>query len=262
MGGRFVQAAGGKGANQAVAAARAGADVTFVAKVGSDDFGRQAIKGFRREGIRCEHVTTHTTAPSGVALIFVGQRGENLIAVAKSANDELSPADVARARSAIKDCDLVLLQLEIPLSTVEAAVRLAKSLGKKVLLNPAPFRRLPQAILNAVDYVTPNELEALALGKTSAVIVETHGAEGAHIKGNSLTAVDVPAFKVRAIDTVGAGDCFSGCLAVAIAEGRPLLDAVRFACAAAAISTTHLGAQPSLPTRAQIERFLRARKMP
>ena len=255
LGGRFVQAAGGKGANQAVAAARAGADVTLVAKVGRDDFGRQVLAGLRHEKIRCNHVTTHPRDPSGVALILVGENGENLIAVAKSTNDRLLPSDVARAKTALRACDLVLLQLEIPLRTVIFAVRLAKSLGKKILLNPAPCRPLPQAILNAVDYLTPNELEARTLGRTKAMIIETRGAKGVRLRQGTRSEL-VPAFKVKPVDTVGAGDCFSGCLAVALAEGKPPRDAVRFACAAAAISTTRLGAQPSLPTRAEIETFL------
>lgn len=261
LGGEFLLAAGGKGANQAVAAARAGAEVIFVAKIGRDDFGRRALQGLRREGIRCRHVTTHPRAPSGVALILVGEGGENLIAVAQSANDELSPADVHRARHAIAVCDLLLLQLEIPLHTVAFAARLAKSLGKKVLLNPAPFRPLPRTLLRDVDYLTPNEHEARQLGQTSAILIETRGARGAVIPAEGLGRLVVPAFRVEAVNTVGAGDCFSGCLAVALAEGRSLLEATRFACAAAAISTTRLGAQPSMPTRREIERFMRRQRV-
>ncbi len=259
VGDRFAQSAGGKGANQAVAAARADAIVTFISKVGADEFGRKSVASYEREGIRCDFITTHPSAPSGVALIMVGEHGENLIGITRSANEELSDDDVAAAKHAIKECDVILLQLEIPIRTVAFTAHLAKSFGKIVILNPAPHRALPRSLLRAVTILTPNEIEAESLGDVSPIVVETRGARGAVIRDDRGEKI-VPGFKVKAVDTVAAGDCFSGCLAVALGEGQPLLDAVRFANAAAAISTTRHGAQPSLPTRAEIERFLRSRE--
>ena len=265
IGGEFLRAAGGKGANQAVAAARAGAEVTLVARVGDDDFGRAAVAGFQREGICTDHIVVDRRRPSGVALIFVDARGENCIAVASGANAALSSADVDRARPAIERAQVVVLQLEIPLRTVTHAIKLAKSFGKTVLLNPAPALKLPRALLRQVDYLTPNEHELRVIaggGKPSLkalgcrYLIETRGAAGSRAIGPGFEA-HIPAFKVRPVDTVGAGDCFSGTLAVAIAEKMWLTDAIRFASAAAAICVTRAGAQPSMPSRREIEAMMR-----
>ena len=276
LGGEFTSAAGGKGANQAVGAARAGGDVTFIARVGKDIFGDQAVAGFRKDGINVNHVFRDAAAPSGVALIFVAKDGENSIAVAGGANGKLSPADVKRAAKVIRSAAMLVAQLETPLATVQAAADIAAKAGVRFILNPAPARPLPDALLKRVSILTPNETEAELLtginvtneataAKAAAklrsrgvqTVILTLGSRGAFIaddKGKQL----VPGFKVKAVDTTAAGDIFNGALAVALAEGKALPDAVRFANAAAAISVTCLGAQPSAPSRTEIESFLKA----
>lgn len=275
LGGQFAMAAGGKGANQAVGAARAGGAVTFVARVGDDMFGRQAIAGFVRDRICVDYVSKDRRAPSGVALIFVAKDGQNSIAVAGGANTRLSPADVGRAAHAIKDARTLVLQLETPLAAVQAAISIAARSHVPVILNPAPARPLPDKLLSRVSILTPNETEAeLLTGVTvtddstaeraAAALLErgvgtvilTLGARGAFVATRDTKQL-VQGFKVRAVDATAAGDVFNGALAVALAEGRQLLDAVRFANAAAAISVTRLGAQPSAPSRSEIDRLLR-----
>jgi ribokinase len=274
LGGAFSTAAGGKGANQAVGAARAGGCVTFVARVGRDMFGEQAVAGFMKDGINVEHIFRDAAAPSGVALIFVAKDGENSIAVASGANGALAPADVRKAKGAFAEAAVLVMQLETPLATVQAAADLAAQAGVPVILNPAPAQPLPAQLLKRVSILTPNETEAELLtgikvdDEASAAqaaarlrklgvqtVIITLGARGAFIAeadGNQL----VPGFKVKAVDTTAAGDIFNGALAVALAEGQPLADAVRFANAAAALSVTKLGAQPSAPLRRDIEKFL------
>ena len=273
LGGEFVTAAGGKGANQAVGAARAGGRVTFIARVGSDIFGEQAVAGFIRDGINVDHVLRDRQAPSGVALIFVARDGENCIAVAGGANARLSPADVKRARAAFAGAAVLVMQLETPLETVQAAADLAARCGLRVILNPAPARALPNKLLQKISILTPNETEAelltgikvdgaAAAGRAVArllargvqTVILTLGARGAFVADAHGQRV-VPGFKVKAVDTTAAGDIFNGALAVALAEGKVLAEAVRFANAAAALSVTRLGAQPSAPTRREIERF-------
>jgi ribokinase len=280
IGGEFSTAAGGKGANQAVAAARAGAEVTFVARVGADMFGRQAVERFASDRIDVSHVLEDSSAPSGVALIFVDQHGENSIAVASGANARLTPADVLAARDAISSAAIMVIQLETPLDTVRAAVELAGSHGVRVLLNPAPAQLLGAEILRHVSVLTPNETEAALLTgievsseadaaaaaeKLSsmgvAAILITLGARGAFVFDSDHREL-VAGFPVEAVDTTAAGDVFNGALAVALADGSPLVEAVRFANAAAALSVTKLGAQPSAPTRAEIERLLRSHAWP
>jgi ribokinase len=274
IGGEFSTAAGGKGANQAVAAARAGGKVTFVARVGDDVFGRQAVEGIVADGIDANYVLQDSDAPSGVALIFVDERGENSIAVASGANARLTPEDVLSARDAITSADVLVTQLETPLDTVQAAVDLAVEHGVRVVLNPAPARTLGREILRHVSVLTPNETEAelltgievsndaaalAAAERLNAVGVEailiTLGSRGAFIFDSDHREL-VPGFEVEAVDTTAAGDVFNGALAVALAEGSPLAEAVRFANAAAALSVTKLGAQPSAPTREEIQEVL------
>ncbi len=274
LGGRFVTAAGGKGANQAVGAARAGGKVTFVARLGRDMFGDQALTGLVRDGIDVRHVSRDGAAPSGVALIFVAKSGENSIAVAGGANSRLSPADVGRARTALARAAVCVLQLETPLSTVRAAARIAAAAGACVILNPAPARPLPAGLLKTVSILTPNETEAELLtgvrvkdqasarkaaaalrARGVGTVILTLGARGALV-ADSGGMRTVPSFKVRAVDTTAAGDIYNGALSVALAEGAVLDRAVRFANAAAAISVTRIGAQPSAPTRREIGRFL------
>jgi ribokinase len=273
LGDEFSTAAGGKGANQAVAAARAGGEVTFIARVGCDSMGEQAIAGFVRDGINVDYIVRDKTKPSGVALIFVAQDGENSIAVASGANERLSPTDVKRAAKVIHGARVLVLQLETPLNTVRMAAELAAKAGVKVLLNPAPARKLPDKLLKYVDVLTPNEGEAemltgikvrdpnasaraatalLARGVENVMI--TMGPRGAFVAGRDVRLM-IPAYKVKAVDTTAGGDVFNGALAVALAEGRSLLEAARFATAAAAISVTRLGAQTSAPTRLEINKL-------
>jgi ribokinase len=275
LGGAFVTAAGGKGANQAVGAARAGGQVTFIARVGQDMFGDQAVAGFATDGINVDHVSRDKTNPSGVALIFVAKDGENSIAVAGGANAKLSPADVRKAKAAFADASVLVMQLETPLESVQAAADLAVKAGVRVILNPAPAQPLPDKLLKCVSILTPNETEAelltgIAVTDTASAavaaaklrargvqtVIITLGARGSFVATESGGQL-VSGFKVEAVDTTAAGDIFNGALAVALAEGKPLDQAVRFGHAAAAISVTRLGAQPSAPTRREIEKFLK-----
>jgi ribokinase len=278
MGGEFAMAAGGKGANQAVGAARAGGDVTLVARVGRDVFAERAAAGWAADRIRAQFVVRDPVRPSGTALIFVAADGENSIAVASGANAALSPADVRKAGPAIAAARAVLLSLEIPLNTVLAAAALAAKRGVPVILNPAPARPLPGALLRMVSVLTPNETEAelltgipidgdaaagraadrlLRRGVRRAVVI-TLGKRGAFVAGSGLRR-RIAGFRVRAVDATAAGDIFNGALAVALAEGRDLEAAVRFANAAAALSVTRPGAQPSAPTRNEIDALLAGR---
>ena len=277
LGGTFLMNPGGKGANQAVAAARLATfptSVTFVANVGNDIFGRQAYQQFEREGIRTDFVTTDADEPSGVALIGVDSRGENSIMVASGANARLSQAQVALALAADIDAEntVVLLQLETPISTVDYAIRHCHERGMRVILNPAPAQPfLDPAMLACLYLITPNETEAELLTGVRVIdeqtaqqaarqlhetgvpnVVITLGSRGAYL--SELTGASmIAAPPVTAVDTTAAGDCFNGALAVAIAEGRTLPDAVAFACKAASISVTRMGAQASLPNRSEIE---------
>lgn len=274
IGGTFSMAPGGKGANQAVAASRAGGDVTLIAKIGDDQFGRQAIDGFRKDGIDTHFVDVVSSTASGIALIFVDGSGENSIGVASGANNELHPADVEKAGAIIASADVLLLQLEIPLPTVEAAVRIAANAGVRVLLNPAPARQLDPQFLKRISVITPNEHEVETLtgveisddasvataasilrGRSIPAVVITLGARGAFLSVGGSDSFVEP-FAVKAIDSTAAGDVFSGALAVALGERLALNEAVRFASAAAALSVTRLGAQPSAPGREEILSFM------
>lgn len=275
-GGTFATVPGGKGANQAVAASRAGGRVRFVARVGRDAYGAQCIKDLQRDRIDTRFVRTDRSAPSGVALILVDQTGENCIGVAAGANAQLSPADVHRARSAITRAGVVLIQLECPLDTVQSAVELASDAGVPVILNPAPAhpRALPARWLRRISFLTPNETEAesltgvrvtgIATARKAAQclldrgvggVVITLGARGALVATSDFHE-HVPAFPVKPVDTTAAGDVFNGAMAVALAENRSLIESVRFAAAAAALSVTRPGAQPSAPQRDEIEALL------
>jgi len=269
LGGAFRMTPGGKGANQAVAAARAGGDVTFITAVGDDNFGAESIARFQADGIDTRHIATCPGVPSGVALIMVDARGENMIAVAPGANARLLPGDLAAAETAFRTTAFLIMQLEIPPESVQWAAEQAAKTGATVLLNPAPMPPdgLPDELLRNVDILTPNEgeLRALApevgsleeaaarvLARGPKIVVVTRGKRGA-TAFTADGALDVPAIPVTPVDTVGAGDCFSACLAVALAEGHSLADALRFAVAAAGLSTTRPGAQASMPNRAEIE---------
>jgi ribokinase len=278
LGGEFMTAAGGKGANQAVGAARSGGKAALIARVGTDAFGDRAVVGLRRDGVDVTCVFRDKLAASGVALIFVARDGENSIAVAGGANARLSPADVNKAAGLIRGAALLVAQLETPLATVIAAALVAVKAGVPVILNPAPAQVLPNRLLKLISILTPNETEAELLtgikvtdeaaaaractklrSRGVRTVILTLGARGAYLAdagGQQL----VPGFKVKAVDSTAAGDIFNGALSVALAERKTLRDAVRFANAAAALAVTRLGAQPSAPTRVEIERFLGRRK--
>ena len=275
IGGKFSTAPGGKGANQAVGAARAGGNVAFIGKMGRDAFGTSALENLQRDGIDVSRVVRDPKAPSGVAFIFVAEGGENSIAVASGSNDLLSVADVEAARDEFRKADIVLVQLETPLPTVIATARLAAKAGALVILNPAPARQLPDSLLRHVSILTPNEHEAELLTGIKVVdaksaskaaeslmkrgvgtVIVTLGSKGAFIAQGTNREL-MAGFKVRAVDTTAAGDIFNGALAVALGEGTDLASAVRFAQAAAAISVTRAGAQPSAPKRSEIERLVR-----
>lgn len=277
IGGEFATAGGGKGANQAVQCARLGAPVIFLARIGKDPFGDRSVEQFQKEGIDTSFIIRDSEHHSGIALIFVDKKGENMIAVAPGSNSFLSKEDVERAREAFKLSSTLLLQLEIPLEPVEASVSLAKEEGTMVILNPAPAQPLPQSVLSQVDILVPNETEAkilcgfppdedipprklgeLLIGKGVKQVIITLGSKGSFYISEK-EEFEVPAFKVESVDTTAAGDSFCGALAVALAEGKEMREAIRFASACAAISTTRLGAQPSLPYRKEVEEFLSQR---
>jgi ribokinase len=274
IGGRFSMAAGGKGANQAVAAARAGGEVAFISKVGRDFFGKQAVDGFKRDDLDTRFVGIAPGVSSGIALIFVDEQGENSIGVASGSNNELEPADLERARDTIFAADILLIQLEIPLSVVVAAVHMATEAGIRVILNPAPAQQLDPGLYKLISFITPNEIEAEVLtgiritelsslvqasesllGRGVSAVVITLGARGAFIAQSDRREL-IPAFEAHPVDTTAAGDVFNGALAVSLGEKRTLREAVRFANAAAALSVMKLGAQPSAPMRADIEALL------
>ena len=273
LGGQFSTAAGGKGANQAVAAARAGGRVNFIGCVGNDVFGDRAVEGLVHEGIGIRYLKRQRVT-SGVALICVATDGQNSIAVAPGANAHLLPNDITRARSAFHAADILLLQLETRLAVVAAAIKQAAKASLPVILNPAPAQPLMDGLLRGVSILTPNESEAERLtgvkvtnevGARRAArmlhrrgvktVTITLGNRGAFVSNEDVCEL-MPAFRVKAVDTTAAGDVFNGALAVGLAEGIDLPAAVRFANAAAAISVTRLGAQPSAPGRKEIETML------
>jgi ribokinase len=270
LGGTFLMNPGGKGANQAVAAARLGGNVTFIAKRGNDMFGNQAVGIFMWEGIETQYVVKDIELPSGVALITVDDKGENSIVVAPGSNANLMPEDIPEVLFDPARIDILLLQLEIPLSTVEYAVLKASEKGIKVILNPAPAQPLSGTLLKNVWLITPNEIEAEALTGTSITdlasaeevakilmqkglknIIITLGDTGAYVKSEDFSGL-IPGISVEAVDTTAAGDVFNGAVAVALAEGMGLKAAVEFANKAAALSVTRLGAQASAPYRDEI----------
>jgi ribokinase len=274
LGGEFAMAPGGKGANQAVAAARAGGRVTFIARVGDDVFGSRALENFKADGIDTKFIVRDGSAPSGVALINVGSDGENAISVASGANAGLSEDDVADAAAAFDTANILLMQLETPPRTVLAGAREARKRGLPVMLNPAPARPLDDELVGLVSILTPNAPEAESLTGVSVsgesgvrraadilrqrgprVVVITLGDRGCFASSRDFEGF-VPAFAVTAVDTTAAGDVFNGALAVALAEESGLAEGLRFASAAAAVSVTRRGAPPSAPARGEIVGFL------
>ena len=275
LGGNFFMVPGGKGANQAVAAAKLGAEVYFVAKLGNDIFGEQSLSNFTKASIRTEFVVQTGEAPSGVALITVDQAGDNVIVVAPGANGKLSPGDVEQAQPAIASSGAVVAQLEVPLETVECAARLADRSDVPFILDPAPAQKLSAHLLEMVDVLTPNETEAQILTGINVtdehsarlaserllafgvkVVILTMGAKGFLLADNQSMEF-VQAMKVEAVDTTAAGDAFTGALAVGLARGKALRDAALFANHVAALSVMTMGAQSSMPSIEQVESFIK-----
>ena len=273
LGGDFRQLAGGKGANQAVAAARAGGMVAMVGCVGDDQRGRDAVEVLRGDGVEVSQIHRLSTAASGVALIVVDAGGQNSIAVAPGANARLTPAIVRQAEPLIAAAEVVLVQLEVPLDAVVETARIAAGHGVRVILDPAPAQPLPDALWRHLALITPNVTEAAALtgreirdqadaravagillerGVESAIV--TLGADGVLV-ATRQTKTMIAGLAVEAVDTTAAGDTFAGALAARLAEGADLLDASRFANAAAAMAVTRMGAQSSVPTRDEITRL-------
>ena len=273
IGGSFLMNAGGKGANQAVAAARLGGNVSFVAKTGNDIFGKQAIQLFKKEGINTEFIVVDKNLPTGVALITVDENGENSIVVAPGANANLTPFDLQNVVKEIDDAEIILMQLETTLESVLFVSQLAISKGKKVILNPAPAQKIPEDAFSYLYIITPNESETelltgikpntleackqaaeVLIAKGVANVIITRGSKGAYIYNKDID-LSIPAPKVNTMDTTAAGDVFNGALVVALSEQMNLEEAVRFAVVAAAISVTKMGAQSSAPNRSEVEGF-------
>lgn len=257
---------GGKGGNQAVAAARAGAKVHFISKVGMDDLGQAAIQNYQKDSIDTQYIRPTQIAATGTAMILVdSSTGDNSIVVVPGANAQLLPEDLEPAREVFQTADVLLVQLEIPLKTVKKALELAREYQIKTILNPAPAQNLPEDLLRLVDYITPNETETELLTgispknehnrKQAARILQKHtkhvlitlGSTGVFLCDAKAAEALVPTTRVQAIDTTAAGDIFNGYLAAFLAEGKELMEAVELANRAAAISVTRKGAQPSIP---------------
>ena len=271
MGGEFMMTAGGKGANQAVSAARLGGEVTMVGRLGEDIFGDQSIACLKHESINCDFVGRDPIAASGVALISVDDKGENHIVVAPGANNQLDQKKVRAALDSMPDNAIILLQLEIPLDTVAYIVEAARGTSRKVILDPAPAPTYPLNFLNELYLITPNETEATKLtgievtdNKSAEVAAKklmatgvknvaiTMGAKGV-LLAQENTIKFIPSPKVKAIDTTAAGDCFNGALSVGIAIGLSLEEGIKRACHAASISVTRKGAQDSMPYSKEID---------
>ena len=271
LGYRFAQSFGGKGANQAVAAARAGAEVAFLSKLGADANGRLIEQHLAAQGLSRPILLRDAEFPTGVAMILVDHSGENQIAVVPGSNGRLTPADLRQHRELIAGARVLLLQMEIPRETVFEALRLGRECGLTTLLNPAPAAPLPSDLLRLIDILTPNESEAQALTGSAdpaeaariltdrgvGTVVVTCGANGAFLAtGNDVT--HIPGFLVETIDSTGAGDAFNGAVACAVAEGVPIKSAIVRANAAGALATTGRGAQESMPTKDDIEQLCRS----
>jgi len=273
IGSGFKMVPGGKGANQAVAAARLGSATHFLGRVGSDVFGTSLRENLASCGVNTDHLI-EDDGPSGIAMIIVNEAGQNSIVVALGANDEVRPDDLSGAADLFSVADFLLVQLEVPLETVEAALDMAREAGVKSVLDAGPPRKLTLELLCKADIVSPNETETAALTGVEVVdpatareaakklldggvetVVLKLGEQGSFVATRDLEE-HVPAFRVDAVDTTAAGDAFTAALAVALADGDDLVDAVRFANAAGAVAVTRFGAQPSMPTRDEVERLV------
>ena len=270
LGGTFYMNPGGKGANQAIAAARLGAEVTLISKIGYDLFGLQALEIYRSEKINTEFIFTDQKSPSGVALISVDSYGENSIIVAPGASRSLSTEDIDKAKSKLEEADIILMQLEVPIETVEYAATIAKSYGKKVILNPAPASVLSNSFLSCVHTILPNRIEAEMLSGIKVIdeesawraakaigekgienVVITLGKDGAYVKEKEEYTM-IPAKEVETIDTTGAGDVFCGAFSVYLSENHTLTESVEFANDAAGLAVTLMGAQSAIPYKREI----------
>ncbi len=270
LGGQFIMNPGGKGANQAVAAARLGGDVSFICRVGNDVLGNQAIDNFIQEGIDTSYITKDETHPTGTALIMVNKHGENSISVALGANAQLDKAQLNHATSIIGESAYILAQLETPIDTIEYLGQLAKERNVPMILNPAPAHQLSPELLESLYIISPNAIEAELLtgipvhdissarsaaialrNKGVDIVIITLGAQGAYILSQDIDEL-VPAPEASVRDTTAAGDTFNGALVVALAECMSLIDAVKFANQAAAISVSRIGAQSSVPYRSEV----------
>jgi ribokinase len=274
LGGDFIMVPGGKGANQAVAAAKLGVEVFFIAKLGNDIFAEHSLSNFKKEGVNTKYVMQTNEAPSGVALIMVDDAGNNVIVVAPGANSRLLSADVKSAESDIASCGAVVAQLEVPIETIEFAAQLANNLKVPFVLDPAPARELGADLLRMVDVLTPNETEARILTGIEVTDEESARVASENLLQRGVKAVIltmggkgfllddgdekklVSAQKVDAVDSTAAGDAFTGSLAAGLAQGKTLLDAALFANYVAALSVTKMGAQSSMPTLGDVEAFM------
>lgn len=270
LGGEFFMNPGGKGANQAVAVARLGGDVTFIGKIGDDIFGKQAVQTFTEEGVDIDYLFSDEESPSGIALIIVDQKGENSIVVAPGANSKLSVENVKTVIDKYPSGKFLLVQLEIPMETVTYAVKYAAEKGMRVILNPAPAHSDLSPLLPDIHILTPNLNEAEFLSgikignlddaklaaevlhhKGVDTVIITLGKEGAAVLDRG-DFYHIPVPEVKTVDSTAAGDVFNGALVVALSEGKTILEAVEFACQAAAISVTRMGAQTSIPYRNEV----------
>jgi ribokinase len=265
IGGEFLLAHGGKGANQAVAAARMGGDVSFVCRLGKDVFGQNAFESYQKEGIDTSFIHFDGAFPTGVAQITVDEKGENTIIVAPGANMQLSTSDIDQFSSILVPSSIVLMQLECPLKTIEYTAKIACEKGAKVILNPAPARTLSEELMSLLYLITPNETEAYwmtgvkvtdekSAARASVILLEkgvkhviiTMGAMGAYLHSEEYKGL-IPGIKVQVVDTTAAGDTFNGTLAVQLAKGFSLKEAVKTANEAAALTVQKMGAQPAIP---------------
>ncbi|KTS82940.1 ribokinase [Paenibacillus jamilae] len=264
LGESFTTVPGGKGANQAVAAARLGADVTMIGRVGDDHFGQQILRNFEGNHVHINYVKPVTHMESGTAHIVLAE-GDNSIVVVKAANNEVTPAYVEEALDVIRNSDIVLIQQEIPTETIVYVSEICAKYQVPLLLNPAPAREVEESVIANATYITPNEHEAAimfkdmslqeALRKYPNKLFVTEGSNGVRFFDGEQEVV-VPTYKVEAVDTTGAGDTFNAAFAVALAEGKSLADSVKFANRAASLSVTKFGAQGGMPTRHEVEEQL------
>ena len=270
LGGCYRTCNGGKGANQAVAAARQGAETFFICAVGDDALGIAAVESYKKECINTDYIVTKKSVHSGVALIFIDEKGENSIGVAQGANSLLSAEDIDLTEDCFKQTDIVLLQLEVPIETVIYSAKKAKKYGKMVILNPAPMTKsgLPKELLENIDIITPNETELKIMQENTKKnlfdigiqnLVVTMGKAGADLI-DSKSTFHINAYKVSSVDTVGDGDCFNGVLSVALAKGLDIKKACNYAAAAAALATTKKGAQTAMPTAKETTDFISSQK--